>query len=171
MCVPYPVGSKVVHPCYGAGTVVHIQEKTIGPELHRYYVIDTVGRAMRLMVPVSNAGDAGLRHIGGEATLRQILDGCGIIPKAEEIDPDLRARQADMRERLKSGEFSVVVNVVRLLFFMNTRRPLGSVDRQLFDRGKELLAGELALASDVKMADAMREVEGTLARMVPVRQE
>jgi len=23
----FAVGSKVVHPCYGAGTIVHIQEK------------------------------------------------------------------------------------------------------------------------------------------------
>jgi len=40
---------------------------------------------------------------------------------------------------------------VRLLFFMNNRRPLGTIDRQLFEQGKEMLASELALADGMEM--------------------
>jgi RNA polymerase-interacting CarD/CdnL/TRCF family regulator len=43
---------------------------------------------------------------------------------------------------------------------------LGTVDRQLFDQGKEFLAGELALASSIEMDLAMQEVESRLGEML-----
>lgn len=161
----YTVGSKVVHPCYGAGTIVKIQEKDIGTTMRRYYVIYTVGRPMQLMVAVDNAQSVGLRDVGPETSLRETLSAGSIAPSDGEISPDLRGRQMTMRERLKSGEFNQVVDVVRQLFFLNARRPLGSVDRQLFDQGKDLLAGELALSCDAEVTEAMHEIEGVLAHM------
>jgi len=162
----FAVGSKVVHPCYGAGTIVHIQEKSIGETTHAYYIIDTVGRSMQLMVPVSGADDAGLRQVLPSASLRQVLIACRDVPGDGDINPDLRSRQNDMRDHLKSGDLSRVADVVRKLFFLNTSRPLGTVDRQLFDQGKGLLAGELALATGSELATAMQEVEDNLAMML-----
>jgi len=163
----YIVGSKVVHPCYGAGTVVRIQEKTISDERHQYYVISTVARAMQVMVPVRRASTVGLRDVGEAPKLRRMLAECGGAASAQEIKADLRARQADMREQLKSGRFAQVADVVRTLLLMNTRRPLGTIDRQLLDQGKELLASELALASDVAVEAAMEEVETNLNGSAP----
>ena len=60
----YQIGSRVVHPCYGAGVVVRIQEKSIGDSIHAYYVIDTVSRPMQLMVPVDRAEEVALRPVG-----------------------------------------------------------------------------------------------------------
>ena len=42
----FPVGAKVVHPCYGAGTIVRITEKNIGDAARAYYIISTVSRPM-----------------------------------------------------------------------------------------------------------------------------
>jgi len=162
----FTVGSKVVHPCYGAGTIVRIQEKSIGDSTHAYYVINTVGRSMQLMVPVSGADDAGLRQVLPSASLRGMLVACHDVPQEGEINPDLRSRQTDMREHLKSGNLVEVVDVVRKLYFLNNSRPLGTVDRQLFDQGKDLLAGELALATGSELLAAMQEVEDHLAEML-----
>lgn len=162
----YSVGHKVVHPCYGAGTIIRIQEKAIGESNHYYYVIQTVSRAMQLMVPVSRADEVRLRAVGDADGLRQALSICRQQPAEEGISRDLRARQSEMRDRLKSGCFDMVADVARTLFFMNSRRPLGTVDRQLFDQGKELLAGELALAAGVEVGEALQEVERTLGEML-----
>lgn len=164
----FTVGSKVVHPCYGAGTIVRIQNKSIGDTTHAYYVINTVSRSMQLMVPVNGADEAGLRQVLKPSTLREMLEACHDSPGGDDINPDLRSRQADMRERLKSGDLTEVVDVVRQLFYMNNARPLGTVDRQLFDQGKELLAGELALTTGADMLSAMQEVEDNLAIMLDV---
>jgi CarD family transcriptional regulator len=161
----FAVGSKVVHPCYGAGTVVHVQKKSIGDDARRYYVIEAVCKSMQVMVPVSRADDLGLREVGRQQHLMAVLQSCAVPPVDGEIESDLRARQAEMRDQLKSGSFTSVADVVRKLFFLSERRPLGTVDRQLFDRGKDLLASELALASDRELDDAMQLVEEALGSM------
>jgi CarD family transcriptional regulator len=161
----YIVGSKVVHPCYGAGIIVGIQQKNISEATHYYYVIDTMARSMKLLVPVQQAQSIGLRDVGEENKLRNVLQACANRPEDGDISSDLRARQTGMRERLKSGRYPEVADVVRMLFFMNSRRPLGTIDRQLFDQGKEFLAGELALASGGELHAALQEVEDSLGRM------
>ncbi|MHB9032055.1 MAG: CarD family transcriptional regulator [Anaerolineae bacterium] len=162
----YVVGAKVVHPCYGAGTITQIQVKDQEDQHRSYYVINTISRPMRLMVAVDNAESVGLRNVGQESFLRETLNVGSTPPPDNAISPDLRVRQTEMREWLKSGAFDKVVEVVRRLFFMNTRRPLGSVDRQMLDQGKELLAGELALSCDTKLHDAMHEIDGVLSGML-----
>jgi CarD family transcriptional regulator len=167
----YVVGSKVVHPCHGAGTIVRIQQKTIGDLQHTYYVIDTVGKAMQIMVPVRRADTVGLRDVGDQAELRDHLACCGEAPAVDEIESDFRTRQSALHEQLKSGEFTMVTQAVRTLYFLNTQRPLGMLDRQMFDSGKQILASELALASGQDLESALDEVESTLARMLDLEDE
>ncbi|MCD6302499.1 MAG: hypothetical protein J7M15_03115 [Anaerolineae bacterium] len=167
----FAVGSKVVHPCYGAGTVVHVQEKSIGNNTRRYYVIDAVCKSMQVMVPVKRAADVGLREVGRQQHLIAVLKSCAVPPGDSEIESDLRVRQASMRDQLKSGSFHSVAEVVRKLFFLSEKRPLGTVDRQLFDRGKDFLASELALATDRDLDEAMRLVEEALGGISAATEE
>lgn len=160
------VGSKVVHPCHGAGTVVRIKETQIGKSNNSYYVISTVAGSMQVMVPIERAEDVGVRDVGEQESLRGMLVRCCIAPDEDEIEKDFRARQAVMREQLKSGEFGEVISSVRILYFLNARRPLGITDRQMLDDGKKLLAGELALASGLDMEASVQEVELGLAEML-----
>ncbi len=161
----FPVGSKVVHPFYGAGTITKIQEKSIGETSHAYYIISTVSRPMQLMVPVDRADEINLRPVAPARKLRSELKICAKPPAEDEISKDLRARQAMMREQLKSGCFEQIVHVARVLYFMSNRRPLGTVDRQLLEQGKDLLAGELALASELEIEQAKKEIEDRLMAM------
>ena len=162
----YQVGSRVVHPCYGAGIVVRIQEKSIGDTIHAYYVIDTVSRPMQLMVPVERADGVNLRPVGLAQELRDCLCVCAEPPQDDEINKDLRARQASMRDLLKSGVFSEIVGMARMLYFMNSKRPLGTIDRQLFDQSKDFIAGELALATELEIEQSKQEVENLLMAML-----
>jgi len=75
-----------------------------------------------------------------------------------------------MRERLKSGDFREVAQVVRSLYYLNRQRPLGTVDRQLYEQGKEFLASELSLALDVESTVAMDEVDGNLVQMIEIEE-
>jgi len=160
----YPVGSKVVHPNHGAGTVIGIQAKSIGEMCHRYYIIDT--HAMRLMVPVKGADSIGLRRVGRLPRLRAALASCCQPPQEAEISQDHRARKAELDKELKSGSFEKAVHAARLLYFLNARRSLGIVDRRLYDRAMNMLASELALASDQPVQEAEEEIERYLERML-----
>ena len=162
----FAIGSKVVHPCYGAGTIDRIQEKSIAACSHFYYVISTVAKVMQIMVPVQRADDVGLRPVGKAADLRALLVTCQSVPPEGSMKSDLRKRQTAMREELKSGSFGQVADVVSRLYFLNQRRPLGTVDRQLYEQGKELLTSELSLAVGVEPSTAMEELEQNLAMMM-----
>lgn len=162
----YSIGSKVVHPRHGAGTIVRVQEKRFGDVSNTYYVIDTVSRQMQVMVPVERAQSIGLRSVQAASELRQVLASCHVAPSEDEVEKDYRARQNVVGEQLKSGRYDEVASAVRVLFYMNSQRALGTTDRALFDRGKDILAGELALASDLEILEAMQEVEDNLAEML-----
>ena len=163
----YSVGSKVVHPCHGAGTVVRIQEKSLGDLTHTYYVIDTLPGSMRVMVPVSQVDEVGLREVGAAEDLRAVLQTCTVAPLEDEVDTNFRTRSAKMSEQLKSGSFEDVADVVRMLYYMSTMRSLGMTDRRFFEQGKDFLAGELALATGQDMEAAKSEVETFLGCMIP----
>jgi len=164
----FSIGNKVIHPCHGAGTITKIQTKCIGSASHRYYVIHTVAvpREMLIMVPVSRAESMGLRMIGDKAVLRNTLESCSQVPDMDDVETDYRARQAAVRDQLKSGSFQTVTSIVRMYGFLDKRKRLGMTDRQMFDSGKELLAGELALACEIAFDEAMSEINDRLQEMV-----
>ncbi len=160
----YAVGSKVVHPHHGAGTIVRISEKQIGDISHTYYIIDTVSmaRSMRVMVPVKRADSVGLRAVKKASALRELLQTWSEPPAEEEIEKDFRTRKDIMVERLKSGSLEEIIFAVRSLFYMTTQRRLGLTDSRMLEAGKQMLASELAVASGISMEDAMLEVRDYL---------
>jgi len=54
---------------------------------------------------------------------------------------------------------------------MSLQRSLGTTDRRFLEQGKEMLAGELALAADIDREEAMQEIEERLLEMVPEKEE
>jgi len=160
----YPIGSKVVHPSYGAGVVVGIEVKSIGKNSLSYYIIAM--HSMEVMVPVKSAATLGLRSIGPLPSLRAALMCRCELPEKVESTQDYMARRAALGEKLKSGSFEQVASAVRVLYFLQAKRSLGSVDHQLLDRGMDILASELALASDQEIAGAKEEIEQLLAHML-----
>jgi CarD family transcriptional regulator len=101
----YSVGSNVVHPCYGAGTIRQIQTKTLGETSHRYYVIRMMigPHPMQVMVPVHGADDIGLRPVCKPSRLRKALDSCLVAPSKQDMEFDYRARKSEMQELIKTG--------------------------------------------------------------------
>lgn len=155
-----------MHPRHGAGTIVRIQHKRFGDVSNTYYVIDTISRPMQVMVPVQRAKGIGLRRVRSASKLRRVLASCRVAPRPDEVEKDYRARQHAVEDQLKSGHYEEVASAVRILFYMNTQRALGTTDRALLERGKDILAGELALASNQEISEAMQEVEDNLTEML-----
>ncbi len=165
--VTYSVGTKVVHPTHGAGTIVAIENKSLGEQSRRYYIIDTMAageptRTRQLMVPVSRAENSGLRCAAPASRLRDMLYRC-VPPQENEIDRDYRTRQVAIGEMLNSGSFARVAEAVATLYVLHTMRPLGITDRRLFEHGKDILASEIAVATGSEMDGALREVEDWMA--------
>jgi len=163
----YAAGDRVFHPFFGAGTIVSVEPKSIGGKRRRYYVVDMVMDEMQIMVPIERAGTIGLRMVGNGEQLERMLSVFDNLSKADKLKGTARrARQVEMRELLKSGSFAHIRDTVRELYLMHNARPLGMMDRQLFERGKRLLAGEIALALGLNKAEALKKVERSLPTMI-----
>lgn len=164
----YEPGMKVVHPFYGAGTIKDIQAEDIDEEKYRYYVIDTVPspNSTEVIVPVDGAVDAGLRPVNDMEKIDAMLNNGCVAPDPDDIEDDFRTRQDAMRKSIKSGSFERALEAVSKLVFMGSERSLSIPDRQILDKGKDLLACEVALASDCSVDAAKEKVEEYLESML-----
>jgi CarD family transcriptional regulator len=157
----YRVGDKVVHPIYGAGTVIAIARKSIGGTENRYYVIEPLIHDMQIMIPVDRARDAGLRDVikkSGISKVWRVLHGAPSQP----LD-DHKERQELVNEKLKSANPVKIAEVTRNLSWLERDRGrLGSKDTKLLDRARNLLAGELAVAEEMTFEDALAKIETAL---------
>lgn len=157
----FKVGDKVVHPTRGAGVVISIESKDIIDEFDKYYVIDMVASRMKLMVPVKNAKEIGLRRAVKRSKALRLLNILRGHP--DELPENYRERQARIAEKLKGGDAITIAKVVRNLHWRDQEKKLTAFDTKLFKRAKQFLIGELALAEDIEVEAANKQLEAALA--------
>lgn len=146
----FNVGDKVVHPAYGAGSIVDIQEKQIGDEQRVYYIIELLAQDGTLMVPIAQASDLGLRPpIEKTKRLLQVL-----VSEPEQLSDDHRRRQELIGGDIRTGNVMKISQVVRDLAHRDKSGKLTEADLRLYRRAQEFLAGEIALSQDIDLETA-----------------
>jgi len=78
------------------------------------------------------------------------------------LSKDFKVRQARVREKLATARPIKLAEVVRDLTGRNRRSYLTQVDRALLDRGRELLAAEVAAVSGTEVIYAHQEMDAAL---------
>ena len=160
----FRTGDKVLHPLYGAGTVVAIEEERDNGTVRDYYVIELVRRTGRLMTPVDMAEQIGLRKPISKkdrARLLKILSG---TPRT--LSEDYPKRRKGIRKTLREGSFVEIGQVVRDLAWRQSEGDATMGDRRLLKRAKEVLAEELAASDGVAKDEAMERIESVIERKV-----
>jgi len=157
----YQVGDKVVHPIYGAGVVTGISQKSIAGDLRHYYIIEPMTYDMRIMVSVEKAKDVGLRDVLKHSGIARILRVLRSTP--DELISDYKERQSLAAEKLCSANPIEIAEVMRNLSWLQKQKGhLGAKDRKLLDRARNLLAGEMAVAEDLDLENALARIETAL---------
>ncbi len=160
----FKVGERLIHPVYGAGTVVAYEKREEEGDTREYYVIELETPNGRLLTPVEQAGQLGLRKLvekGARPPLWKVFAG-----RPRKLSPDYGERQADIAKRLRRGSFTEVGRVIRDLAWLDSRGRLNMNDRRLFKRAKGLLAEELAAAEGIEIDEATSRVGSALERRV-----
>lgn len=154
----FNVGDKLVHPTYGAGTIIDIQEKQIRDEQRTYYVINLLSQDGTLMVPVTRASELGLRQPTAKPKhMLQILVSEPVL-----LSDNHRERQEAISVDLRSGSVSKISRAVRDLSHRDVVGRLTEADLRLYRKAQELLAGELALSFGVDVEAARDQVSSVL---------
>jgi CarD family transcriptional regulator len=164
----FGVGDAVVHPHHGAGVVVsRSQRRPLGGGIPENYLeIELAEPSLRIIVPCDAAESVGLRAVIGERRLRRVVEVLEGEPGP--VVENWSARQKGYRAKLKGGDVLDLAAVIRDLAVRDAQSPLSSVERQLYERSRQVLASELryALGVDEDRAAAYID-EHVAARALP----
>ncbi len=160
----FRVGERLIHPVHGAGTVVAYEKRKEEGETKEYYVIELDTPNGRLLTPVEQADQLGLRKVvdkGDRPPLWKVFAG-----RPRKLPPRYRERRAEIAKRLREGNFAEVGRVIRDLAWLDSQGGLNTNDRRFLRRAKGLLAEELAAAEGIEIDEAVSRVESALERRV-----
>jgi CarD family transcriptional regulator len=158
----FQIGDTVIHPGYGAGTVVKIEKLQHLGSNKLYYSIElSDGSRTRVWIPVGDEGKRGVRY----PTLKSQLDQIWRVLRAgpETLSPDHDERHELLLEKLRGGDVFRVAEVVRDMFWEDhSSNRMTIVGKELYDRGLMLLTSEVAAAQGCDLAAARAEISSIL---------
>jgi RNA polymerase-interacting CarD/CdnL/TRCF family regulator len=152
------VGDRVVHPKYGVGNVVGLQEREFEPGLLRlYYEISMRGTTLWVSLEMPTFGLRKLTGRGEIARCRKILASHPSV-----LIEDPRQRQAEMADRLKLGSISAHCEVVRDLHAYFGDKPSTGRVGDFLQVARDVLCQEWAMVEGVTHLEAVEEINALL---------
>jgi len=159
----FKVGDVVVHPAYGIGHIVKIEEKLFSKKgTARLYYQITMPNRNTIWTPVEVQEANGLRLV----TAKSDLDRYRNLLKSRPVPLEKNHQQQHLElvSRLKQGSFQVTCEVVRDLTVSGWQKPLGVTSKALLRKTQERLYQEWAMAADMSIAEATEEIDTLLQK-------
>lgn len=140
----FNLGDKVVYPMHGAGVIETVERKEILGEVKSYFVLKMPIGEMKLMIPVDNVNNIGLRNIIGIDAVEKVYD---ILKQGAEInDSNWNKRYRDNMIKMKTGDIFEVAEVVRDLTYRDREKGLSTGEKKMLVSAKQMLVSEIALS-------------------------
>lgn len=158
----FQVGDPVVHPQYGVGKVVKLEEREFSPGVTRRYYEISIPGGSTVWVPTDDLLASGLRRLARKseiANCRKI-----ILSPPSPLSDDMRVRQSDLLTRLKRGTIASHCEVVRDLAAHGDHKPVTGTVASLLQVAQKVLCQEWALVEGITQAEATAEVDALLER-------
>ena len=150
---------KIVYPMHGAGTIDAIEENDILGEKQNYYIIKMPGE-VKVMVPISKAGDIGVRSVIDKTEAGKVLE---VLEANEtEMSNNWNKRYKENMEKMKSGSIYEVADVVRNLSYKQKEKGLSTGEKKMLNNAKQILVSELVLAEHASENEVENLVENKI---------
>lgn len=141
----FKVGDKAVYPAQGVAEVIGIDERDIAGNRQRFYVLRILDTDRKIMVPVSNARNVGLRSVVTEEEIDEIF----AILREEHVGFDNQTwnrRYRGFMDKIKTGSIYDVAEVLRDLYRLKTDKTLSFGERRMLDTARNLIVKEIAIS-------------------------
>jgi len=178
----FNIGDKIVYPMHGAGIIEGIEEKEILGEKRKYYMMKMPIGDMKVMIPVDNVEEIGIREIIDEEELEKVLvdnvEEIGIreIIDEEELEKVLDILQGDKTkmpqnwnrryrvnmEKIKSGDIFEIAAVVRNLMLRDAEKGLSTGERKMLNSAKQMLISEIVLVSNSDQEETEKRIDDAI---------
>lgn len=154
----FKVGDKAVYPAQGVAEVVSIEEKDIAGNRQQFYVLKILDTDRKIMVPVSNASNVGLRPPISESDIREIF----VILEEQTIAFDNQTwnrRYRGFMDKIKTGSVFDVAEVMRDLYRLKAEKSLSFGERKMLETARNLIVKEIAVARHKSEENVLGEIE------------
>lgn len=157
----FKIGDKIVYPMHGAGIIESIEEREILGEKKSYYVMRMPIGEMRVMIPISNVTEIGLRKVIDEDGVSKVLTI--LQDKDSPMSTNWNRRYRSNMEKIKSGNVYELAEVVRNLSARDKEKGLSTGEKKMLDNARQILISELVLARDSQEEKIKHLLEECLA--------
>lgn len=155
----FNIGDKVVYPMHGAGVIEAIEEKEVLGEKRQYYIMRLPLGDMKVMIPLGNISDLGIRQVIDEDGVQKVMHI--LQDKRSTVTANWNRRYRAHMEKIKSGDIFEVAEVVRNLVLREQEKGLSTGERKMLDNARQILVSELVLAREEdseKVHDMLEDV-------------
>lgn len=156
----YKIGDSVVYPMHGAGVIEDIEQKEILGKMQSYYVMRMPIGDMKVMVPMDNAVEIGMRDVVCKAQAEKVLES--FRTSETDVIQNWSKRFRDNMGRIKSGDIFEVCGVVKSLMLRDRQKGLSTGERKMLSNAKQILISEIVVATGV----THDEIEQRLTNMI-----
>lgn len=153
----FSIGEKISYPMHGAGIIEGIEEKFILEVKRSYYILKMSYGDMKIMVPVENSEEVGVRPIIDESKLQEVLKVLSSEPTPMQVNWNKRNREN--LDKLKTGDLCKVADVVRNLICSNRHKKLSTGEKKMLSNARHLLVSEFVLVRNISPEDAEKLID------------
>lgn len=154
----FKVGQLAVYPAHGVGVIESVEEREIGGNIQRFYIMRIIDNEMIIMIPTANAEAVGLRPV---IAAKKVPDVYAILKDRDVIieNQTWNRRYRDYMKKIKTGSVYEVAQVLRDLFLLKLDKDLSFGERKMLDTARNLLVKELSIARRASEETIAAEVE------------
>lgn len=159
----YSRGDQIIHPRYGAGTIVGKKKQTFKGKTRNYHIVELVGDRGEVMIPVEVATEMNIRPAIEDLT---IIEQAFALPPAQ-LSDDYRSRQATIQRQIQDRDPDAMATALRDLFWREQTDKLTSVELKIKGSLMKMLSHEIAvICPDMTVEKAISHLTEMLYRMV-----
>ncbi len=156
----FRIGDKIVYPMHGAGVIEDLEIKEVLGERREYFILRMPIGDMKVMVPVENIEEVGVRDIITEEEVRDVFEI--LKDKKSKMPDNWNRRYRSNLDLIKTGDINQIAEVVRNLSLLDKEKGLSTGERKMLNDAKKILYSELVLASSLSVDEIEKLVDDAI---------
>ena len=159
----FKIGDRIVYPMHGAGIIEQIEEKEILGKKRKYYVMRMPIGDMKVMIPVDNIDEIGIREIIDDNDMEKVVT----ILKGDrtKMPQNWNRRYRMNMEKIKSGDIFEIASVVRNLMLRDAEKGLSTGERKMLNSAKQMLISEIVLVANKDQEETEKLIDEAVNSM------
>lgn len=160
----FEVGSTIVHPSHGTGTLTEVKEMVVLGKPTVYYVFDFPANDLnKVMIPTDKVNGAGIRKPVEESAMNEALDFLGTEQQFAPVPhSNFHRIHKEYMDKVSSGKVLEIVKVFKALSHKSSQRELGLKDKMLLERTEKLLVDEIEVSCQLSPEESRKKLLSAL---------